>query len=1127
MKKKCKRGFPPVVGTKLLRIMKLTIVLSIIFCLQATASGYSQDKKLSLEVKESSLEKVFEKLEQLSEYRFIYFSPDMKNQAKLSASYTDADIHEILDMCLENTGLTYKIMDEHIIINPQASTLQDEKRTIRGNVTDDDGEPIPGVNIILLEYNNGTITDENGNYSLSIPDGQCTLRFSFIGFVNQEISVERQTEINVVLVAEVSQIDDVVVNGYFSKSKNSLTGNAIVVKAEELQKVSSGNILQAVQIFDPSFVIAEANDMGSNPNNLPDIKMRGGSTLTGEGLDESQLRNNPNLPTFILDGYEVGVQVIYDLDIDRIENVTILKDAAATAIYGSRAANGVMVIQTKNPEIGELKWDYSSTLTFTTPDLTDYNLCNASEKLEAEQLGGYYSSSYYDANLLNDIDYQNRLDEVRRGVDTYWLSQPLQTAFGQKHNLRASGGDKAVRYDASASIDKNPGVMKDSKRDRFALAFKLSYNLKDKFLFRNQIEIQKVNAAESPYGNYSEFGLANPYYRTHDENGNLITTFSEEANRVGIVRNPLYEGSLNMVNENEFIDVRNSTSFDYFATENLRIKGQFAIGEKRGSSNSFISPFSARYMTYDYTSGEGSTIRGEASKMDQVINTLDANVVIQYNNQWGKSFLNAVAGGNIKEDKFRSTSFSVQGFANETLDYISLGKEYMGDSPAGSEGKNRLLGGFGNLNYGFDNRYTIDLSYRIDGSSAFGNDKRYAPFWSTGFGYNLHNEKFWFGGKAVNYLRLAVNTGQLGKSNFSPYQSRQTYQYNMRQWYSYSIGAQLMGLGNSNLEWEKTQSTDFSFRADLFNSTIKLQGNYYVKNTKGMVAPITLPLSNGFTTYTDNIGELQNVGYELSISGLFKKGRDFSGSVNVALSHNTNEIKKISNSLRSFNQKVKDQQNEDAGQSKTKVPFGSKPRIQYEEGQSISAIYAVRSLGINPMNGREVFLTADGDLTYNWNANDIEVVGDTEPDLRGSISSFLSYKNWDLNVAAFFELGGQRYNSTLVDRVENANLRYNVDKRYVTDRWKEPGDIAQFKNISDHSKSEASSRFVQDYNMIQLQSVSLSYSVNREWLKKISFDRARFTLMMNDLVHVSTVKRERGIQYPYARSVNLKVQLIF
>lgn len=1114
---------------QLSKIMKLTWILCVCFVCSLSANVMSQ-QRVNMNLGKTSIKTVFEEIRRQTGKIIIYNDDRLGLERVVKADFKEADVRAVLDKVLAGSGMTYRFVDDYIVIVPEVKAMRDstvKQFQIKGKVTDKKGEVIPGVTVRLDSTSLGAATDVNGEFSLTLSMDKGTLVFSFIGMKTQKVKYTGQKYLNVVMEEDALEVEEVVVNGYFSKSKESFTGNVVSVNKEELAKVSSSNLISALQVFDPSFRLRENVDMGSNPNSLPDFRIRGNSGFGVEGVSEATFRNDPNLPTFILDGYEVNVEKIFDLNIDRIENVTILKDASATAIYGSRAANGVVVVTTKAPEEGKLRVSYNMNMAINAPDLSDYNLMNAREKLQAELDAGLYDSDDLYSQQLLRMDYAERLERVKKGVNTYWLSQPLHVAVGHKHSLYVEGGDQSVRYGIDVNYQANPGVMKKSSRDRFGIGFLLSYNLNNKLLFRNKLSVDKVKAKESPYGSFKDYAKANPYDQIYDEDGNLIKSYQPHVSTSNRFLNPLYESTLNHKDNTTYTEWTDNFDFDWFISEHFRLKARVSYSERTDKQEKFTDPESAIYNESDYQDGEGILKRGEAYSFQEKSSNLDMNMVFSYNQQLGSHFLNAVLGGNVIETRFENESYSVIGFPSGSMDYISFGKEFKDLTPEGSEGLSRLVGLFVNLNYTWNNIYLLDLSGRLDGSSKFGSKKRYAPFWSAGIGWNVHNEKFFEGLKGViNHLKLSANVGATGKASFEAYEAQDVYEYYKGQWYAGGLGVIMNNMGNTNLQWEKTHTFDGNFEIQFLNGLVSANINYYVKTTKDLLADITLPPSSGFESYRDNLGELENKGYEISLRGFLVRDKDLVVNVFGSIAHNKNVIKKISNSLETYNKKVDDEQdNYEPGWGEAMET--AKPQVQFKEGQSTTAIYAVKSHGINPMNGKEVFEDLKGNLTYEWSAANKIVCGDTEPKVSGAFGANADWKGFNINVSFLYQCGGQVYNQTLVDRVEDANLSWNVDRRVLKGRWKEPGDHTFFKDIKNRDRTEVSSRFVQDENVLQFKSLSFSYSFPTELIQRWSLERLKLTFQMEDIFRISNVKRERGLDYPFARIFNVGLQVQF
>jgi hypothetical protein len=345
------------------------------------------------------------------------------------------------------------------------------------------------------------------------------------------------------------------------------------------------------------------------------------------------------------------------------------------------------------------------------------------------------------------------------------------------------------------------------------------------------------------------------------------------------------------------------------------------------------------------------------------------------------------------------------------------------------------------------------------------------------------------------------------------------YQYYSTNWYSTGVGASVLSYGNEGLQWQKTQNYDAGMDLGFFKDRIVISPRYYYKYTRGLLADIDLPPSTGFSSYTDNLGDMVNKGFELNFKYNMIRNRQWNVSVFANLVRNTNNIVKISNALQNYNQKADQAQQTDS--------LKATPLLRYQAGQSINEIYAVKSLGIDPENGQEIYIKKDGTHTYTWSADDIVPVADPTPKVNGSFGSTAAYKQFYLNVIFTTRLGGKDYNQTLVDRVENADPRYNVDIRALTDRWQRPGDHAAFKNIADLGTSYLSSRFIENDNTLDFTTLYLSYDFAKSVYTRMGMKNLRLAFTMNDVAHWSTFKIERGIDYPYAKSFTLSVQTSF
>lgn len=1101
--------------------------------------GVYAQSTVSVEFKDAPLSEVLSVLKQKTSYEYLYNDEEVSKVGKITCTLNNASVEDVLRICLEGTGFGYKIENNIIIITPkrQSAPTGNEQVMVKGRVVDENGKPIIGAAMTIQGSRMGTSTDADGEFAWGMPRNS-VITLSFLGMEPQEIKISELKNFNTThvftLKPSATQVEEVVVTGYYTVKKNSFTGSSITVSRDELLQVSKTNMLAALQTFDPSFRIAENNAMGSNPNNVPELYIRGRSgiglkELEKEGISKVETLKNPNLPIFIMDGFEVKIQKLYDMDPNRIENITILKDAAATAIYGSRAANGVVVVTTVAPKAGQVTVNYNMTGTVTMPDLRDYNLMNAREKLMTEKAAGLFTAKAGDPvgkQFELDQVYNRKLASVEKGVDTYWLSKPLRSAFNHKHSLYIDGGVDDLRFGVDLSYNNDNGVMKGSSRDRMAAGLYLDYRV-GAFQIRNQTSYNVTKQTESPYGSFGDYTSLLPYNEYLDANGKYLqglTTWTGSSDRP----NPLYEATLANFDRRKDDELINNLSMNWFINDYWLLKGQFSITKTVGSSERFLDPKSLKNSN---PIGTNNVVSGELNTSDMNSFSWDANALLSYNRTLNNHNLNFTAGINAMSDKSRGIGIRYLGFPSGELSSPNYAQE-VPEKPSISQSRSRLFGLLGSFNYTYKNIYLADMSVRLDGSSKFGADKRFAPFWSGGLGLNIHNYEFLKSSEVVDLLKVRATYGITGKVSFSPYDAQTMYQVINDSWYKTGFGASLMALGNRNLGWETTKNLDLGLDFDLFKGALQGSFSYYHKTTMDLVNSVTIPSSTGFTSYKDNIGEVLNKGYEIILRSTVLNRKDWFVSVFANLGHNKNKITKISQSLKDYNRQVQakyDKYNSNSTSGKSNADH-AKVYLQYVEGGSLTSIFGMQSLGINPADGREVFMRPDGTVTYDWNAADQVVIGNTEPKAGGSFGINARWKNFTLYTTFMYEFGGQRYNSTLVDRVENARISYqNVDKRVFTDRWQKPGDIAQFTKLQTESieVTRPTSRFVQDYNAVTFNSLTIGYEFDPKLLRKAHIGMLRLEVGANDIFRISSVKEERGLDYPYARTMNVSVKLSF
>lgn len=1105
---------------KIWRIMKLSFILMLMTALHVTAGVSAQN--VTLRGKALSLRHVFAELKKQTGYNFFYTDDDLEAAGKVDADIKALPLNNALDELLKGKALTFSIVDKVVIIKkksiPPPPVTPVPPLEITGRVINDKGEPLPGITVMIVGTRTGTMTNSSGMFSIrATNDGAVTLSFTGIGYKRQMIEVKSNDILQVAMEPEAMKLNDVVIStGMFTRKKESFTGAVSTFTLAEMKAVTNQNVLKALAILDPSFQIVDNLDAGSNPNRLPDIQLRG---QTGFPDLKGNYITNPNLPLFILDGFETTLEKVNDMNMNLVQSITILKDASAKAIYGSKAGNGVVVIETKPPVAGKLRLSYNGSLDVMAPDLSSYKLTNSMQKIDAEVLSGKYSSPHpgTQAELLRE--YSMNLQAALEGVNTYWLSQPLRNGIGQRHGINLEGGDNVLRYSVNLNYNNISGVMKRSDRNTLSGGINLIYR-KNNFQFRNSLTIDKNRSDNSPYGSFTNTARLNPYWRMTDDNGNFLKTFNN-----GAVGNPLYDGSLHSKDFSTYLNIIENFYADWDVARNLRLTARIGITRQHNDLEQFIPANHSMYANV-VPNTDAYLDRGEYTIRNGKQDNLNADLLANYTITRGRHNIYLNGAYSVNQLKTSASGMTMVGFPNDKMDDISFGRRYKDGTKAyGTENTSRSLALTAAASYSYDERYLLDLSYRGNASSQFGADKRWGLFWSLGAGWNVHREPFMKDVAFVDMLKFRGSIGTTGTQNFNSYQSLATYQYITDRTYNGDMGLDLLALPNPALQWQQVKDNNIGADVMLFGR-LSIRFDYYIRDTKNLLSDMIVAPSAGFDTYKANIGESRNKGFQAGINlRVFSDNRTRT-TVNIFgnIAHNTNRIMKVSNSLVQLNQEADDSK----GGTTTGDSEVRKPATRFEPGQSMTAIWVVPSLGIDPANGREIYIKKDGTLTYEWSAADYIVGGDSNPLYNGTFGANVQYKGLRANFAFTFRTGGQQYNTTLVNRVENADFNYNVDVRALTDRWKQPGDNALYKNIADKTDTRPTSRFVQDLHELLFSSVSLGYDFgDAAWLKKFRLNRVNCMLNLNDLARISSVKTERGLDYPYARTISGSLQITF
>ena len=1079
----------------------------LISVLPGNASVFAQQEKLALSSTQLTVREIFDAISSQLRYDVFYNGEQLDLNRKVKFAQQVLNLEQVLD-AVANNRFKYTLEDRTIILTPLTTPQTVNSVTLTGQVTDQSNTPLPGVTVLVKGTKLGTSTDPEGNFKLSLPQQENTiLIFSFIGMESQEVPVgDPKKPIKVILKETAENLKEVVVTGIFTRKKKSFTGSASTYTASELKTAGTQNILQSLKTLDPSFAILDNTLYGSDPNRLPNMEIRGKSSMLGM---RDELEADPNQPLFILDGFESSLSVINDMDINRIASITILKDAASTAIYGSKAANGVVVVETVKPQAGKLMVSYNGNANISMPDLSSYNLMNAKEKLAFEKLAGKYTPASWSATSEFELQklYNQKLAEIESGIDTYWLTEPLRVGVNQKHSLYIEGGEGSFLFGIGAGYNGISGVMEKSNREVISGNIDLIYRIK-KFQFSNKFSMTNTKI-KNPIVDFSEYAAANPYYKKRDEEGNIGKWLQN--NDYTKAANPLWNASQNSRDEGKQLALSNYFVAEYTPLEALKVRARFGISYGNDDTEKFISRNDTRFDTYEILK------KGTFNTTNTRSNQYEGELSVTFAKLIGRHRLNAVLGGNLNSNKTLTQGYSAQGFPEGDFVYPSFSNGYPeGGSPTYYENTSRSMNGYFNLGYSFDDRYLMDFSLRENGSSVFGASKRYIGTWSVGLGWNLHKERFiadhltW-----IDFLKLRASIGNPGNQNFSSSKTLTTFNFQLASMNYFGMGAVLNQLGNPDLDWQITLDKNIGIDMTLIDKRLNITADYYHKVTDPLLINISMPLSSGTSSYLTNMGKQISQGLTLSASYYIiqKLDQRFSWLVRGNLRTQKTKLDKIGNKLDELNK---------SGQGHNTV--------RYYNGADPDDIWAVKSAGIDPSTGRELFYDKEGNYTYDFSYDNEVICGNTRPKIEGVIGTSLNYKGFSVSMNFRYQTGASVFNEALFNKVENisvSGLNKNQDKRALYERWQNPGDKVRFKDIANAASTPMSSRFIQKENVLSMESVYVGYEFYEGWIKKIGLSNLKIQASMRDVFRASTIKSERGTLYPFARSLELGLSFNF
>lgn len=981
MKKKLLTDFPYRESRKhLWRIMRLSILFSLCFATLVAANSYSQSTKLSLKLTGSTIREVLNSVEEKSEFIFLYKNGEMNDQLRVNIDVKDVTVNEILDRILSGQNLSYDIYNRQVIIRRDtdkpgeipAGTQQ--TLTVIGKVTDSSGGPLPGVSVVLKGTTNGTITDANGKYSIGNIKANAILQFSFVGMKTQEISVSNKTTINVTLVEESIGIDEVVTVGYGTVKKSDLTGSAAKIKTETLKTTISSNALESLQGKAPGIAVFNNNKPGESPS----LRIRGSGSISAS-----------NEPLYVVDGFPLMDGNIGDINPSDIESMEILKDASSTAIYGSRGANGVVMITTKKGTQGNKNLTVTSSVGAQMPGRLA-NLISGKDFISFMNAG--YTNQGSKAPFTNDASSYS--------ANTNWEKEILKkSSMIQDYNVTLDGNSNGTNYMLSGGYFNQDGLVDAQGYQKYSLHMNLQHKFNNWLTVgaNSQSTYIVQDVYDSALSNIFRYGWATEPVKNADGSYNIASTHNTYLNDPW---NPVLDMQqlTNRTTNNRYLT-------DVFAEvqilKDLKFRTNIGIDIKNSRNYQYNT---SQSVSHTATSTKGNGSNTWYKNMSKVMEN-----ILTYSHTWDKHRLTATGVYSWQDFTFENASIAGSGFENDQTGAWDMSlADKTSVTWASTKYDNRLISYTGRVSYAYNDKYLLTATSRWDGSSRFGSNSKWGYFPSVGLGWRVSQESFLKDNPVITDLKLRTSFGITGNQEIGNYQSLAKLTASNYTNSSAIVKGFAEGIGNNDLKWERTKQWDLGFDLLLLNR-FNVNFDYYARKTNDLLYNVPIPSTSGYSTILSNIGGVSNQGWEVTVGGKIINQNDFKLDASVNLTYNQNEIDKLYGNV---------------SQVAVRYEAAGLGRI-LKVGEAVDAVYARKSMGIiktqeqldaykknvpttasNAKLGDEMYadLNADGTIS----SADYISLGSVQPKYYYGLNLGAEYKKFRIDV---FGQGGLKYAS--------------------------------------------------------------------------------------------------------------------
>lgn len=938
-------------------------------------------------------------------------------------------------------------------------TVTQQTGKIKGTIVDSKtGEPVIGASVKVKGTKLAAVTDLNGEFELNT-HANATLQISYVGFKETEVKASNGMKIS--LEEDTESLEEVVVVGYGTQKKESLTGAMANIKGEKLKDITSATVENMLNGKVSGVYVAPGS---GRPGSTGAIIIRGQTSINGA-----------TAPLWVVDGVIVGNSA-GDLNPDDIETMTVLKDAASTAIYGSEGANGVVVVTTKQAKREKMSISLSAKAGLST--LNRGNL----EMMDGAEFYDYYKS-------FQNVESVNfpRWNEDLRNSNFDWFKLAKKTGSTQDYNLTLNGGSENIQSMFTLGYFKEEGAVKGYDMNRYSTRIKVVYKPYEWLTIKPNISGSRTNDKDKQYSVGAMYSMM-PWDSPYDENGNLVPNYY-----AGWVNSK----ATNYLNDLAAGDYSTSTTYDLSGGLDFDIK--ITPWLTFSSVNNYSYYNSQTHGYYDPKSSSGEGVNGRTTEYNYVSTRRYTNQLLRFKKSWGKHNVNGLLAYEFNDYEMKYTDVYATGFISGFEDFMTAAKPEMATGYRTAWAKQSY---FTQWRYDYDSRYYGELSLRRDGRSNFGSNNRYGNFFSVSGAWNINNES-WFKADWVDQLKLRAAFGSVGNVPTSLYPSYSLYSVGAT--YNENPGALISQIGNKDLTWEKTYTTGVGVDASFWQNRLHATLDYYIKNTSNILYQVPVTGLVGVTSIWKNIGKMRNTGIELTVGGDIIRTKDLTWNVTANISHNSNELRDL------YKQR-------DANGNYVVKPVlisdgtsiaGTAQRI-LEIGEPVDTYYMKEWAGVNPEDGKPQWYMDDANgnkvKTDNYSKASYYKCGKASPDVYGSFSTSLFYKNFDLQANFGYSLGGQIY--SYYRQEFDSDGAYAGDRNQMKlqkgwSRWEKPGDIATHPRAMYNNQDKgnlASSRYLESSDYLKLRSLTLGYNFD---LKKYGIQTLRLSVSGENLFTIT------------------------